>query len=74
MNKAHEKAKSMIQELESDPFQENLRQTRKEKTSQQVTEITKEYKRKITELNKTAQQNFQKSVKFVVEQIMRGGA
>jgi len=71
VKRAREKAESILQAVESNPYQEKLRQAKKEEIERKKTEINEEHKRKISALNKTAEQNFEKAVAFVTKEILR---
>jgi V/A-type H+-transporting ATPase subunit G/H len=67
---AHEKAESIVQAFDSDPSWEKLRKTGEEEIMKRKAEVEEEYKRKTAELNKTAQQNFEKAVAYVVKEAL----
>jgi len=68
---AHEKAESIVQAVDSDTSWENLKKARLEEMSRRRAEMEEEYKRKITMDDKTAQQNFEKAVTYVVKETLR---
>jgi vacuolar-type H+-ATPase subunit H len=67
---AHEKAESILQAVESDPSWEKLRKTGDEEIVRRKAEVEEEYKRKINELNRVAEQNFGKAVAYVVKEML----
>jgi len=71
VKRAREKTESGVQSLESDPQQQELRRKRREETEQKKEKIAEEYKRKTSALNKTAEQNFEKAVAFLIKEILR---
>lgn len=71
LKKAREKAESIVQAIESDPYWEKLRQARKEEIARRKAEIETEYKRKISLVEKTAQENFEKAIVYVTERTLR---
>jgi V/A-type H+-transporting ATPase subunit G/H len=71
VKRAREKAESIIQETESDPYQQKLRETKKEETERKKVEIDEEYSQKLSALNKTAKENFEKAVTFVTKEILK---
>lgn len=71
VKRAREKAELVVQETASDPYQQKLRQTKKEETERKKAEIDEEYKRKISTLNKTAKDNFEKAIAFVTKEILK---
>jgi V/A-type H+-transporting ATPase subunit G/H len=71
LKRAREKADSLVKATESDLYQQKLRSAKKEETERRKTEIEEEYKRKISELNKTAEQNLERAVTFVTKEILR---
>lgn len=68
---AREKAESILQAAGSDPYWEKLRQARKQETAARKVEMEEEYKRMISLIDKTARQNFEKAVAYVVKETLR---
>ena len=71
VKQAREKAESMSEAIDSDQYQQQLRKTKKEETERKKAEITDEYRRKISELNGMAKENFEKAVSFVTKELVR---
>jgi vacuolar-type H+-ATPase subunit H len=67
---AHEKAESILQTVESDSAWEKLRKTGEEEIVRRKAEVEEEFKRKINELNRVAEQNFGKAVAYVVKETL----
>jgi V/A-type H+-transporting ATPase subunit G/H len=71
LKEAREKAESIVKAVESDSRWEKLKQARNDEIVRKKAEIEEEYKRKISALEKVAQENFQKSVERVFEETLR---
>jgi V/A-type H+-transporting ATPase subunit G/H len=71
LKKAREKAESIVQAIESDPRWEKLKQARNDEIARKKAEIEEEYKRKISVLEKVAEENFEKAVERVYEKTLR---
>ena len=72
VKEAREKAESIVQAVESDPCWQKLRLTRNDELARKKAEIEEEYKRKIANLEKTAQENFEKAIERIFEEALRG--
>ena len=72
VKQAREKAESIVGAVESDPCWEKLKQARNDEIERKKAEIEAEYKRKISALEKVAQENFQKAIERVFEETLRG--
>jgi V/A-type H+-transporting ATPase subunit G/H len=70
VKQTREKAESMSETIDSDTYQQQLRQTKKDETERKKAEITEEYRRKISELNGMAKENFEKAVSFVTKKLV----
>jgi V/A-type H+-transporting ATPase subunit G/H len=71
LKEARERAESIVKAAESDSRWEKLRQARNDEIVRKKAEIEEEYKRKISALDKVAQENFQKSVERIFEETLR---
>jgi len=71
MRIARQKAESIVKTIDSDPGWEKLRQARREEISRKKATIEEEYKRKISLLDKIAQENFEKAVAYVTKETLR---
>ena len=71
VKRAREKAESLVQSIESDPYQRKLRSAKEQEIVQKKAEIDREYEKKRTVLNKTAEKNFEKAIEFVNKEMLR---
>jgi vacuolar-type H+-ATPase subunit H len=72
VKQAREKAEKIVEAIDSDPYWERLKQARNDEVARKKTEIEEEYKRKVSALEKSAQENFEKVVERVLEETLRG--
>ena len=72
VKQAREKAESIVGAIESDPYWEKLKQAGNDEIERKRAKIEEEYKRKISALEKVAQENFQKAIERVYEETLRG--
>jgi V/A-type H+-transporting ATPase subunit G/H len=72
VKQAREKAESIVKAVESDPRWEKLKQARKDEIAYKKAEIEEEYKRKVSAVEKVAQENFEKAIERVFEETLRG--
>jgi vacuolar-type H+-ATPase subunit H len=72
VKQAHEKAEAIVGAIDSDSCWEKLKRARSDEIARKKAEIEEEYKRKISVLDKTAQESFLKAVERVYEQTLRG--
>jgi len=68
---AHEKAESIVQAIDSDPDWEKLRRARKEEMTTRKSQIEEEYSRRTALLERTAQQNFENAIAYLVKETLR---
>jgi V/A-type H+-transporting ATPase subunit G/H len=71
VKKAREQAESIVQAAESDPYEQQFRQTKKDEMERKKAEIAEDYKRRISNLNKMAEKNLDKAVSFVTKEVLR---
>lgn len=67
---AREKAESIIQAIDSDPNWEKLRQARKEEITRKMGEVEEGHRQKISLIERSAQENFEKAIAHVVKWIL----
>jgi vacuolar-type H+-ATPase subunit H len=67
---AREKAESTVQAVDSDPSWEKLRKAGEEEIMKRRVEMEEEYEQKTRLLNRTAVQNFEKAVAYVVKETL----
>jgi vacuolar-type H+-ATPase subunit H len=72
VKQAREKTEAIVEAIESDPYWEKLKQARNDEIVRKKREIEEEYKRKVSALEKSAQENFEKAVQRVFEETLRG--
>lgn len=72
VKQAHEKAETIMKAVESDPCWEKLKQARNDEIAHKKAEIEEEYKRKVSLLEKSAQENFQKAIEGMFQETLRG--
>ena len=72
VKQAREKAESIVQAVESDPCWQEVKQARKNEIARKKAEIEEEYKRKISALERVAQENFEKAVERLLEETLKG--
>lgn len=72
VKQAREKAESIVNAAESDPSLEAVKRARYDEIARKKTEIEDEHKRKVSTLEKLAQENFEKAVDLVLKETLRG--
>jgi len=72
VKQAHEKAETIVRAIDSDPCWEKLKRARSDEIARKKAEIEEEDKRKVSALEKSAQESFLKAVERVFEQTLRG--
>jgi V/A-type H+-transporting ATPase subunit G/H len=72
LKEAREKAESIVKAVESDTRWDKLKQARNDEIARKKAEIDEEYKRKISALEKVAQENFEKAIERIFEETLRG--
>jgi len=72
LKQAREKAEMALRAIESDPAWEKLKQAGNDEIARKKAEIQEEYKRKISSLEKAAQQNLEKAIARLFEETLRG--
>jgi V/A-type H+-transporting ATPase subunit G/H len=72
VKQAREKAETIVGAIHSDPCWEKLKQARNDEIARKKAEIEEEYKRKVSLLEKSAQENFSKAVERMFQETLRG--
>ena len=72
VKQAREKAEAIVGAVDSDPRWEKLKRARTDEIARKKAEIDEDYRRKVSTLEKSAQENFSKAVERVFEQTLRG--
>jgi vacuolar-type H+-ATPase subunit H len=71
LKNAREKAESILQAVDSDQNWEMVRQAKKEEIARKKAEVEEEHKQKISLVDKTARENFERAVAYVTKRTLR---
>jgi len=71
LKNAREKAESILQSVDSDHNWEMVRQAKKEEIARKKAEVEEEHKQKISLVDKTAREKFERAVAHVTKRTLR---
>lgn len=71
LKNAREKAESILQSVDSDQNWEMVRQAKKEEIARKKAEVEEEHKQKISLVDKTAREKFERAVAYVTKRTLR---
>jgi V/A-type H+-transporting ATPase subunit G/H len=71
LKNAREKAESILQAVDSDQNWEMVRQAKKEEIARKKAEVEEEHKQKISLVDKTAREKFERAVAYVTKRTLR---
>jgi V/A-type H+-transporting ATPase subunit G/H len=71
LSAAREKAESIVQAIDSDPTWDKLREAKKEKIAREKAKVEEAHRRRISLIEKTARENFEKATAYVTERTLR---
>jgi V/A-type H+-transporting ATPase subunit G/H len=72
VKRAREEAEATVGAIDPDPLWEKLMLTRNDEIARKKAEIEEEFKRQVSSLEKSAEENFSKAVERLFEQTVRG--